>query len=291
MTMVSLPVSDYSVVQNIFFKMMCFMKRGDCNNGHSHTYDHLTVLSAGSILAVCDGKVGCFRAPHLFLTPRGRVHQFFALEDNTLVTCVHALRDPQSTDAIISPNYPPRDVCNRSLTHLTEQNAPAADNSIAEPWPSELPRSSEIPDHDYGEQVLSARCANTAVRIYPLPAAGDTLNLRGAQDESYSYLGFLSSGAVRIVSEFGTQEYRAPHVFVLPSGGGIDMSAQEPNSVFIEVQTFAGAEFRPDAYHPAITLDGSAERMQTLLQQIDDQTTVVNPYDAPSSCPTAQART
>ena len=149
--------------------------------------------------------------------------------------------------------------------------------------------SGEVPDHGYGEQVLTAQCANTSVRIHPLAAVGDTLKVRGAQDEAYSYLGFLSRGAVRIVSAHGVREYQAPHVFVLPQGGGAEISAQVADSVFIEVQTFAGAEFRPDTYHPAITLDDAAARMQPLLQQINDQTSVVIPYDTPAGCATVEA--
>ena len=289
MTTVKLPSSDHTVVQNIFFKMMCFKDRGDCNNGHKHTYDHLTVLSAGSILAVCDGKVGCFRAPHLFLTPKGKVHQFIALEENTLVTCVHALRDPVVSDEIITPDFHPREVCHRGVQQLTDNTTPAADWNVARPWQSFLPMSGEVPDHGYGEQVLTAQCANTSVRIHPLAAVGDTLKVRGAQDEAYSYLGFLSRGAVRIVSAHGVREYQAPHVFVLPQGGGAEISAQVADSVFIEVQTFAGAEFRPDTYHPAITLDDAAARMQPLLQQINDQTSVVIPYDTPAGCATVEA--
>ena len=97
------PVSQSAVNDNVFIKAMDFVKAGDRKLFHKHAYDHLTLIIAGALEIRCDGKVGRFRAPHLFMTPKDGVHQFIALEDHTLVSCIHALRDPDKGDDIIPP--------------------------------------------------------------------------------------------------------------------------------------------------------------------------------------------
>jgi quercetin dioxygenase-like cupin family protein len=79
---------------NIFTREMVFHKVGDRNQGHKHTYDHYTILTSGSVQRVIDDIPDQeFRAPSIFLTPKDQVHQFIALEPNTVVLCFHILKD------------------------------------------------------------------------------------------------------------------------------------------------------------------------------------------------------
>jgi hypothetical protein len=95
---------------------MHFAKKGDVEVGHSHTYDHATLLSSGSVLyEVLDGKDGStiaskeFKAPGYIFVEKDKFHRITALEDNTVCACIHALRtideDIIPPDTLIDPLY------------------------------------------------------------------------------------------------------------------------------------------------------------------------------------------
>ena len=88
------PNCDTKIVGNTYVRLMTFRK-GDKNTPHYHTYDHMTFLSSGSINRYQgEGKpVVVLKAPQLFLTPKGEPHWFEAREDNTVIACIHVLRD------------------------------------------------------------------------------------------------------------------------------------------------------------------------------------------------------
>jgi quercetin dioxygenase-like cupin family protein len=87
------PDAQLAIAGNVFVKWMHFDKGGQVMRGHKHTYDHVTLLASGSVRAESDGIVVEFKAPHLIITRAGKIHAFTALEDKTIVACVHALRD------------------------------------------------------------------------------------------------------------------------------------------------------------------------------------------------------
>lgn len=101
------PPQDANVIAgNLFIKHMRFVHAGDRNHGHCHTYDHLTLITAGSLEAHYEGRVEILRAPHIFLTEKARAHQFVALEDGTTVCCIHVLKDLSNGDRVISEDTP-----------------------------------------------------------------------------------------------------------------------------------------------------------------------------------------
>jgi len=75
-------------------------KSGDIIKGHAHTFDHITLLSSGSVLMEHDNGSNTFKAPQLIVTPKGITHKFTALEDNVLICCVHAIRDGDDVDDV-----------------------------------------------------------------------------------------------------------------------------------------------------------------------------------------------
>jgi quercetin dioxygenase-like cupin family protein len=97
------PVSTISCVSNVFIRQMKFEKEGDVNQGHSHLFDHQTLLAKGSIKAVVDNKTSYFTAPQIIFIKAGIEHEFTATEDNTLCFCIHALRDGDGVEDIIDP--------------------------------------------------------------------------------------------------------------------------------------------------------------------------------------------
>jgi quercetin dioxygenase-like cupin family protein len=100
----SMPVTDLKIVDNVFVKMHRFINTGDTHDGHAHTFDHITLLATGKVLMKHDNGEQEFTAPHLIVTPKGIVHQFTALEPNTVFCCIHAIRDGDGVDDIASPD-------------------------------------------------------------------------------------------------------------------------------------------------------------------------------------------
>jgi hypothetical protein len=90
-------------VSNVYCRLMNFKKAGDFEQGHYHTYDHGTLLTKGKLLVEKtdhNGNVTSskeFTAPTFLYIENGHRHILTALEDNTLATCIHALRTIEET--------------------------------------------------------------------------------------------------------------------------------------------------------------------------------------------------
>lgn len=82
---------------------MHFKSAGDIEIGHSHPIDHLSLLATGSVLCIVDGISTEFKAPMMIYIQKDKVHEFVALEDNTLIYCVHALRFGHAVEDILDP--------------------------------------------------------------------------------------------------------------------------------------------------------------------------------------------
>jgi quercetin dioxygenase-like cupin family protein len=100
------PVVALGLVKNLWSRQMHFLKAGDTEFGHTHQFDHLTLLAAGSILLTVDGVATTFKAPQMIYIKADKEHELKALEDNTVAYCIHALHD-KTTGDIISPDMIP----------------------------------------------------------------------------------------------------------------------------------------------------------------------------------------
>jgi hypothetical protein len=96
-------------VSNVYCRLMNFKKKGDQELGHYHGYDHGTLLAKGSLLVEKtdqDGNVTLskeFVAPSFIFIAKDTRHVLTALEDDTIATCIHALRTIDET--IIDPDF------------------------------------------------------------------------------------------------------------------------------------------------------------------------------------------
>lgn len=99
--------SNITCVSALFIRQMHFEEVGDVMEGHSHTYDHQTLLGHGSIRAEVEGRVVDFKAPQVIFVRAGKAHKFTALEPNTVAYCIHPLRDGDSVEDIIDPEGDP----------------------------------------------------------------------------------------------------------------------------------------------------------------------------------------
>lgn len=97
------PYVHISCVSNVFIKQMRFVKAGDMEQGHSHCFDHLTLLASGKLRLTALGKSTDFTAPHHIFIKAGVEHELLALEDDTVVHCIHAIRDGERVEDIVDP--------------------------------------------------------------------------------------------------------------------------------------------------------------------------------------------
>ena len=102
-------------VANLYSRMMHFKKAGDIEQGHTHEFDHLTLLAAGSLKVTANGQVSIFKSPNMIYIHKDVKHELVALEDNTIAYCIHALRDGNEVDDILDPTMIPEGVSPLSM--------------------------------------------------------------------------------------------------------------------------------------------------------------------------------
>ena len=104
------PQVKIGCVSNLYSRQMHFVKAGDVEIGHTHPFDHMTLLATGSVKATVNGKVSYFKAPQMIYIKKDVVHEFVALEDNTVAFCIHALRVGEQVEDILDPEMIPAGV-------------------------------------------------------------------------------------------------------------------------------------------------------------------------------------
>jgi quercetin dioxygenase-like cupin family protein len=111
------PKINIIALSNVYSRLMHFLKKGDVENGHKHTYDHATLVSSGSVLVeVLDEftkepiSSKTFISPSMVFIHKDKIHRLTALEDNTVCSCIHAIRtideEIVDSDFLIEPVWP-----------------------------------------------------------------------------------------------------------------------------------------------------------------------------------------
>jgi quercetin dioxygenase-like cupin family protein len=111
----STPIVHIGCVANLFSRMMRFEKAGDTEIGHTHQFDHLTLLAKGKLKVTVEGIATEFTAPHMIYIHKDKVHELEALTDETVAYCIHALRDKDNNE-ILDPSMIPDGVNPLSLS-------------------------------------------------------------------------------------------------------------------------------------------------------------------------------
>jgi hypothetical protein len=95
---------------NIWVRSHTFAKVGDTNGGgHTHNFDHVTLLAVGSVLVEVEGyEPKEFHGPTFITIDKDHSHKFTALTDDVVYYCVFALRDLDGdvTDIVGDANSP-----------------------------------------------------------------------------------------------------------------------------------------------------------------------------------------
>jgi hypothetical protein len=102
------PEVKLAVIANVWIKLMRFTKIGDYVPGRKHVFDHATVLAQGSVEVEIAGEKTTFIAPNIIYIQKSLEHKITALEANTVVLCIHALRGADATEDIISEDMIPK---------------------------------------------------------------------------------------------------------------------------------------------------------------------------------------
>jgi quercetin dioxygenase-like cupin family protein len=100
------PKVNIGCVKNLFARQMHFQNAGDCEQGHAHQFDHLTLLAKGKLAVKINDEVTEFTAPQMIFIKAELQHELKALTDNTVAYCIHALRD--ETGDILSQDMVPK---------------------------------------------------------------------------------------------------------------------------------------------------------------------------------------
>ena len=108
------PVVHIGCVANLYSRMMLFKKAGDTEIGHTHQFDHLTLLAKGKLKVTVEGVATEFIAPHMIYIHKDKVHELEALTDETVAYCIHALRDKNNNE-ILDPLMIPAGVSSLSM--------------------------------------------------------------------------------------------------------------------------------------------------------------------------------
>ena len=87
------PEDVFFEVGNIFAKRILLPKKGDATIGHSHTFDHMTLVARGAVEIRVHGLAGrAYRQDEIVMIEAGKHHAIIALEDNTALYCIHDTR-------------------------------------------------------------------------------------------------------------------------------------------------------------------------------------------------------
>ena len=116
----TMPEIKLAVIANVWIKLMTFKNPGDYAPGHKHIFNHASLLTAGSVVVEVDRKKKTFRAPAIIYIEKDKEHNIIALEPNTVVSCIHALRNGNETDDIISEDMLPEGISPLGLFQNTE---------------------------------------------------------------------------------------------------------------------------------------------------------------------------
>jgi quercetin dioxygenase-like cupin family protein len=93
-------------VHNLFTRMMHFANVGDIELGHTHQFDHATLVAHGSVLVKCRGKETVFKAPQLIWIAADLEHELVAQEAGTVCVCLHTAESSE-WGRIVSPDMVP----------------------------------------------------------------------------------------------------------------------------------------------------------------------------------------
>ena len=116
------PRIKVALAGSIYVNAKIFEKAGDIAQGHAHTYDHFTLVARGGVRVESNGRSVDVPELEIIFIPKNVAHCLTALEDNTVVACLHALHSRDNPGdiidgTIIPPGTPPWSIKVPLLAH------------------------------------------------------------------------------------------------------------------------------------------------------------------------------
>lgn len=98
--------SEFQIISNLFVKLNWLRNAGDKMLGHSHTFDHVTLM-LGKVWMRKGGEQDRHEGVKLLVTPAGIEHEFEAIDGPAILLCIHAIRDGDNEHDVAPPNITP----------------------------------------------------------------------------------------------------------------------------------------------------------------------------------------
>jgi quercetin dioxygenase-like cupin family protein len=93
--------TDLRMADGVFCKTMRIHKAGDLVPQHSHAFAHVSVIVRGRVKVWKDGhQLGDFFAPWGIMIEARTKHLFQALEDDTIILCVHDIGQAENVEIV-----------------------------------------------------------------------------------------------------------------------------------------------------------------------------------------------
>ena len=110
-------INELGYFGNIWVRSHYLKKQGDTSgDGHYHKFDHISLLTSGSVKVEVDGYPAKeFIAPTFIVIRKDHKHSFTALQDDTVYYCVFALRNVEGEiEDVYGPDVDP--LCADAIT-------------------------------------------------------------------------------------------------------------------------------------------------------------------------------
>lgn len=84
---------DIVLTDDIYIKQTSVPEANTELTQHVHTYDHISMIAAGSVKVEVDGvELGTYAAPKGLVIKAGKQHKFITLLPNTVIYCIHNIK-------------------------------------------------------------------------------------------------------------------------------------------------------------------------------------------------------
>ena len=97
-------------ISNVYTRLMHFQNAGDIEYGHTHNFDHGTLVSSGAVFVeILDPETKesvsqkTIEAPNFIFIAKDKLHRLTALADDTVCACIHALRT--NDEELLDPDF------------------------------------------------------------------------------------------------------------------------------------------------------------------------------------------
>jgi hypothetical protein len=128
------PKTESRYADNIYTRMSVFEKAGDETGSATYVYDRVILVTHGTVTVEYGDKTTTAHSPSIVITPSGVVQKITALEDDSIIFSIHAVRNGQNANDVVDP-----EITAEEARQLIMDNFPVSDRNPEPPIPSPEP--------------------------------------------------------------------------------------------------------------------------------------------------------